>query len=166
MSETVNQESNAAENADQAKSTPEGKTFTQTEVNAILKERLERERSKYGDIKTLQEKAAKFDEMEAANKTELEKVTEQKATLEKELADIKKEAELSKIREKVAGQYNIPPSLLTADSEEALTDQAKALIEWARPSAYPNVKDGGEVQGSLKRTAKEAFKEWAQSALN
>lgn len=166
MNETVNQETNAAENTDQAKSTGPDKSFTQAEVNAIVKERLDRERAKYGDIKALQDKAAKYDELEAANKTELEKVTEQKERLEKELSDIKKAAEVQKIREKVAGEYNIPVNLLTAESEEALTQQAQALKEWANPSAYPNVRDGGEVRGSSSRTAKDAFKEWAEMALN
>lgn len=166
MNETVNQDTNAAENTDQAKSTDPDKSFTQAEVNAIVKERLDRERAKYGDIKALQDKAAKYDELEAANKTELEKVTEQKERLEKELSDIKKAAEVQKIREKVAGEYNIPVNLLTAESEEALTQQAQALKEWANPSAYPNVRDGGEVRGSSSRTAKDAFKEWAEMALN
>lgn len=163
MNETVTQETNAAENAEPV---AEERTFTQAELNSIVKERLERERAKYGDIKQLQEKAAKFDELEEASKTELEKAREKSAALEKELSEIKKAEELRTIREKVAGEYNIPASLLTAEDEEALTEQAKALLTWAKPSEYPRVRDAGEVQGSLKRTAKDAFNEWAQMALN
>ena len=62
MDETVKQE-----NAAQAPETPD-KTLTQSEVNNLIKERLERERTKYKDFEDLKAKAAKFDEMEKASK--------------------------------------------------------------------------------------------------
>ena len=59
MEETVKQE--------------ESKTFTQDELNAIVSDRLKREREKYADYESLKEKATKLDEIEEASKTELQK---------------------------------------------------------------------------------------------
>ena len=70
MAETVNQETNgtAAETQEN-----EQRTFTQAEMNAIIQDRLTRERGKYADYETLKAKAAKFDAAEEAGKTELQK---------------------------------------------------------------------------------------------
>ena len=67
MAETVNQETNgtAAETQEN-----EQRTFTQAEMNAIIQDRLTRERGKYADYETLKAKAAKFDAAEEAGKTE------------------------------------------------------------------------------------------------
>lgn len=52
---------------------PAEKALTQAEVDRIVKERVERERAKYGDYSDLKTKAAKLDEIEAANASDLEK---------------------------------------------------------------------------------------------
>ena len=64
MAETVKQETNPAE--------PE-KIFTQAELNAIVADRLSRERGKYADYEALKTKAAQFDAAQEAGKTELQK---------------------------------------------------------------------------------------------
>ena len=55
MAETVNQETNgtAAETQEN-----EQRTFTQAEMNAIIQDRLTRERGKYADYEALKAKAA------------------------------------------------------------------------------------------------------------
>ena len=69
MSEkTVNQEANNPTGG----TSPE-KTFTQSQLDAIVADRLKREREKYPDYDDLKAKAARLDELEAANKSELEK---------------------------------------------------------------------------------------------
>ena len=45
------------------------RTFTQSELNAIIGDRLAQERKKYADYDELKGKAAKFDEAEEASKT-------------------------------------------------------------------------------------------------
>ena len=45
-------------------------TFTQDEMNAIIADRLSREKSKYADYDELKKKALAFDEAEEASKTE------------------------------------------------------------------------------------------------
>ena len=155
MEETVNQEI-----------ATETKTFTQDELNAILGERLAREREKFADYDSLKEKAAKFDEAEEASKSELQKATERAEKLESELNSYKKAEELRTIREKVANETGVPASLLTAETEEACTEQAKGILAFKGETNYPTLPDGGEVQGAPKGTTKQQFAEWANKAFN
>lgn len=156
--ETVNQGNT------QATENPE-KTFTQAEVDAIVGDRLKRDRQKYADYDALKEKADKFDQMEEASKSELQKAVEQAAALQNELDSIKAENMVRDIREKVANETGVPASLLTATTEDECTDQAKAILAYANPSGYPNVRDGGEVTNTGKMTTKQQFAEWASKAF-
>lgn len=52
------------------------RTFTQADLERIVGERLARERGKYGDYDDLKQKAAKFDELEAQSKSELDRARE------------------------------------------------------------------------------------------
>ena len=63
MSETVQQEQTII-----TEELPE-RTFTQAEMDAIIGDRLNRERKKYADYEDIKAKAAKFDELENASKT-------------------------------------------------------------------------------------------------
>ena len=154
MSETVNQEqATKIENAE--------KTLTQSELNTIISDRLKRESEKYADYETLKEKASRFDEIEEASKTELQKANERAAKLETELSQLRKNEEIRTIREKVATEHGIPASLLSGDSEETCTEQAKALLEFKSAATYPTVKDGGEIQNNLKRSTRDEFADWA-----
>lgn len=139
MNETVNQEQVTTEQ-------PEGKTFTQEELNNIVEERLNRERKKYEGFEDYKAKAEQLDQIEEANKTELQKATERAEKLEAELTSLKNAESLRKIREKVATETGVPVGLLTAETEEACTEQANAILAFAQPkTSYPSLKDGGEV---------------------
>lgn len=68
---------------------PEGnRTFTQEELDAIVKDRLKREQEKYADYASLKEAAQKYAEYQEAQKTELQKAQEaaQRAQAEKDTA--------------------------------------------------------------------------------
>lgn len=160
MNETVNQETATVEEP------VEEKRFTQAEMDKVIADRLARERQKYEGYSELKEKAAKFDELEAASKTELQKATERAEKLEKELNSLKKAEEVRAIRAKVAKEENIPEHLLTGDTEEACIEQAKAINAYANPNGYPVLKDGGEVQNVVKGSTQQQFAEWAKQALN
>lgn len=162
MSETVNQESATIENEVPA----EERRFTQAELDKVVAERLARERQKYEGFSELKEKAAKFDELEAASKTELQKATERAERLEKELTSLKKTEEVRNIRAKVAREQDIPESLLTGETEEACIEQAKAINAYANPNAYPVLNDGGEVQNVIKGGTKQQFADWMNKAFN
>lgn len=161
MSETVNQEV-VTENAQ------EPKTFTQAELDMIVTDRLARERKKYEgiDLKELQRKASEFDKLEEANQTELDKAQKKIGSLQAELDSIKKAEEVKVMREKVAKETGVPANLLTAEDEDACMEQAKAIKAFAVPEGYPIVKDGGEVQITTKRTARDDFASWANAMNN
>lgn len=159
--ETVNQVQ-----TENANVTEEAKTFTQAEVDRIIEGRLQRERAKYGDMADydqLKEKAGKYDELQEASKTELQKATDRAAALEKELEGMKHAESVRGIRAKVAAEKGIPESLLTGETEEACAEQADAIIKFANPSGYPNVRDGGEVQATGEKSTSELFGDWFKS---
>lgn len=118
MNETVNQEMNGTAPAQQ-----ENRTFSQDEVNAIVADRLTRERAKYADYEDLKGKAAKAD------------------TLQQQLDSLTADSARNAMKQKVSGKTGVPVDLLTGETEEACTAQAQAIRAYANP--YPNVKDGG-----------------------
>ena len=155
MQETVNQEKATVNPA------PDQRTFTQDELNAIVNDRLGREKAKYSDYADLKAKAEKFDKLEEASKSELQKATEKATALQSELDALKKQSELRDIREKVAKKTGVTASLLTGDSEEACEAQAKAILEFAgAQKGYPAVKDGGEAGGNINGSTRQQFAEW------
>ena len=152
--ETVNQDVTINE-------IPEGeKTFTQAELDAIVSERLSREKKKYEGFEELKEKAKKFDEIEEANKSELEKATERAKALEEELNGMKKAESLRTMRESVAKELNVPVSLLHGEDEESCKAEAKAILDFAKVNGYPVVRDGGEVTNTTKPSTRQQFADW------
>lgn len=155
MNETVNQETTntAAE--------PE-RTFTQAEVDAIIGDRLKREREKYADFDTLKDKAAKYDAAVESEKTELQKATELAESYKAQLDALKKAETVRQIRDKVATEKGIPVNLLTGETEDACTAQADALLAWHTPEVkpYPTVKDAGEVRNTSGGDNRSQFESW------
>lgn len=146
--------------------TTQDKTFTQDEVNKIVENRLQREREKYADYSVLKEKSEKFDAMEEANKSELQKALDKATSLETELTTIKKANEVREIRERVAKETGIPATLLKGATEEECKEEAQAIADFAKPGSYPSVKDGGEVSNGSKNSTREQFAQWASEAFN
>ena len=155
--------------------TQETKTFTQEEVNSIVQERLFKERKKYEGFDEIKAKADKFDEMEEASKTELQRANDRVKTLETELNALKAENEVKAITppqyhrllegEKVSQATSIPTNLLTGATEEECLAQAQAIRAFANPS-YPEVKDAGEVVNIGKPTTRDQFNQWAAEAFS
>jgi hypothetical protein len=141
------------------------KTFTQAEMNKIVQERLAKERAKYEGFDDLKEKAMKFDELQEANKSELEKAQAKVKALEEQIATAKREKEISDIRTKVANEKGLPVELLNGDTEEACEAQADAILNFAQLNGYPSVKDGGEPARTSKLSPEEQFKRWAKENL-
>lgn len=119
MNETENMNINGT-----APSRQEERTFTQAELNAIVADRLTRERAKYADYDKLKDKAGKADALQ-----------QQLDTLE---ADTARRA----MKKKVADATGVPEALLTGDTEESCTEQAHEIMQFAAPS-YPAIPDGG-----------------------
>jgi predicted nucleic acid-binding Zn-ribbon protein len=156
------------QNIQEGAQTTDTKTFTQAELDAVFKDRLKREREKYSDYEDLKAKAAKFDEAEEANKTELQKVTERAKALEDELNGLKEAEKLRTMRAEVAKETGIPANLLTGSTEDECKAQAEAIKAFAQPQGYPKVRDssGLSVQTSSVAngaTTKAQFKDWFES---
>lgn len=162
--ETVNtQENNTQAQADPAPI--ENKTYTQDEVNNIVKERLGRERAKYEGFEELKEKAARFDELEEEKKTELQKAQEKAEELERKLNDLEKEKTIRAMREKIAQEKGVPVDLLTGETEEACSAQADGILQFANGTGYPAVRDAGEPAKTTKASTRQQFAEWAKKNL-
>ena len=156
---TVDQGNKASEAVEQ--------TFTKADIEAIVSTRLARDRKeRYPEYEALKEKAAKYDEMEEASKSELQKATEKAASLQAQLDTFKRAEELRGMRESIAAELGVPAVLLTAETEEACRTQAEAVLSLTgSQKGYPTVRDGGEVSGHSKGSPKQQFAEWADRAF-
>lgn len=141
------------------------RTFTQSELNTILSDRLKKERSKYADYEALKEKAAKFDAAQESGQSELDKANEKAASLQKQLDALIKANTLREMRQKVSAETGVPVELINGDTEEACTAQAQAILKFSRPNKYPSVPDGGEVQHNLTGSNAQIFGEWINQVM-
>lgn len=139
--------------------TPTEKTFTQADVDRIVTNRVAR----YSDYEELKAKAAKFDEAEEANKSELQKALDKANALQAELDGLKSANAVREIREEVSRETGVPASLLTANTKEDCEAQARAIAEFKGQNAYPAVKDGGDPQLQVKKATRDQFADWLNS---
>ena len=114
----------------------DSKAFTppasQADLDQIINARLARERAKFADYDDLKSKAAKFDEVEEANKTELQKALDKATKAEQEAAALKAEKELTALREQIAKDKEVPVELLRGSSKEEIeahADSLKAFVD-------------------------------------
>lgn len=102
---------------------------TQDDLNKVLNERLQRERAKYADYKDVKSKAARLDELEEANKSELQKFTDRASAAEAE----RDSARIEMLRFKVAAKHGINEDdadlFLTGKDEDTLMKQAARLAD-------------------------------------
>ena len=134
-----------ADNATQGATAEQERVFTQTEMDAIIGERLKRDRAKYADYEELKAKAAKFDEAEEAGKSELQKAVEERDRLKAEVEKFKAEKERAELVAKAAAEHKVDAALLARMSGD-VEENAKFLAEQiAGAPKYGEVHDGGEV---------------------
>ena len=136
------------------------KTFTQDDVNRIVQSRIVEVKNKYADYDDLKAKATKFDEMEEAEKTELQKATEKADALQAQLDQITKSNKVRDLRMKVSKETGVPYDLLSGDDEESCKRQAEAILKFANPNGYPKVKDSGEPSHVSGKKTRDLFKDW------
>ena len=140
--------------ADPSGKATEPKTFTQEQVDKIVQERLKRAKSeKPADYDELKAKAAKLDELEDAQKSELERITEQAAKATEsanewqskfEQLQAQRQHELD-VRQ-AATTYGVDADVLMRMGGD-VEENAKFLQgkEAARPK-FGDMHDGGEQQ--------------------
>lgn len=122
---------------------------SQDELNAMIGARLERERAKFSDYDDIKSKAAKFDELEAANRTELEKWTATASEWEQKAAAANSEL----VRLRVATKYGISEDdldLLGSGSEEELTKRAERIKSLTTPAEQEPQRQELRVPGESK----------------
>lgn len=136
------------------------KTFTQDELNSILAKEKRAMESKYTD---LQKKAADWDKLQEANKTELQKAIDRAAAAERERDAIKLERDLEKWRAKYGRKAGIPEAdwdRLRGMTEDEIAEDAK---EWAKSRGL-NKAGGPTPPGGSASTGNEFNQKVLQAA--
>ena len=136
------------------------RTFTQAEMNAIIADRLSRERAKYADYDALKEKADQFDAAQEAGKTELQKANERAAALQTQVDALTRANEVREVRGKVSAATGVPAELLSGETEEACKAQVQAILKFAKSNGYPSVKDGGDPHKTPTGSTRDQFAAW------
>lgn len=125
------------------------RTFTQDELNAIVQERLKKERAKYEGYEEYKSRAEQADGL-----------AEQMATVQAERDALAAEKAHRDLVAKVASETGLPVevvSLLSATEEAALAEQA-ALLK-AQVPAHPARTDDGGGKAAAPRTSAQRFAE-------
>jgi chromosome segregation ATPase len=112
-------------------------------------------------LKDAQEKLAGAEKNSAA----LQEAIDRANGLQSELDSMKAAEAVRITREEVARTVGVPAHLLTADTKEACEAQAKSIMEFAKPSKYPSVPDGGEPLGTPKKETRDQFAEHFNQVL-
>lgn len=104
--------------------------FTQAQVDHFIKERLNRQRAQFADYDDIKAKAERLDEIEAANKTELEKAQLRADTAERDREELLARTRDAVLRAAVVAEA-AKPDRRVADAElvlAALTGPDKDLL--------------------------------------
>lgn len=102
---------------------------SQDDLNKIIEERLKRERAKFADYDELKTKAATFDQLQDAKKTDEQKLLDRISGLESKLSETEATAAKARIQAKYKISDEDAELFLTHTDPEKLEAQAKALAE-------------------------------------
>jgi hypothetical protein len=123
---------------------PQGKTFTQDDVNRVVSERLQREREKYSDYDALKGKALELDELKAENQSELEKLTGKVGSLGDENKGLKDEnlrLRVALSKGLVGEKADLADRLRGKTQEELEADADKLLSHFSPPEKEEDKKE-------------------------
>ena len=130
---------------------PAERTFTQAEMDAIIGDRLKRERAKYADYEDVKAKAQQFDAAQEAAKTDLEKAVEERDRLKEQLKEQQEQLEQWKAERdraeqvaKAAAEHGVDPALLARMAGDVDENAAFLKQQLAAQPRYPNLTDKGE----------------------
>lgn len=133
-------------NATQGAPAEPERTFTQAELDAIVGDRLKRERAKYADYDELKTKATAYDEAAEASKTELQKAVERAERAEKTLSEMEARNRIASLRAEVAKAKGVDAELLRGETREEMESHADAIRAYAKGvSKFDSVPDFGET---------------------
>lgn len=123
-------------------------TFTQEQLDQIVKDRLTREKSKYADYDQLKASAAKLAELENANKSEAQKLADRLAALEKAIGE--KDAAIAERDKALAAATraakvaSVASGLGALDAYDANIIQVTSAIDPSDPKADDQIKQALE----------------------
>lgn len=142
----------------------EPRTFSQAELDKIVQDRLAREAKKYDGFDDLKTKAAEFDKLQEAQKTELQKATDRATELEKKANAAEARAKDTALRAAIIGEAAkqgadpdvaaalVTPQITFNDSgdPEGVAEAITALLE-----AKPFLKADGGSRGNADQGARD-----------
>lgn len=100
---------------------------SQADLDKIIGERLARERAKYGDYDELKAKAAEFDAVQEAQKSEAQKLAEENAALKAKVEAYDAEKQIEAWKTEVEAATNVPARALAGSTLEAIQAHAETL---------------------------------------
>ncbi|WP_198546706.1 Clp protease ClpB [Alteribacter populi] len=147
--ESVNETQTVEEPETKPEEQAEAKTFTQDEVNALIADRLSREKKKYSDYESVKEKAERFEkeaeERRLAEMSEKERAEELAKKYETEKAEIAQQLEEFKSqvqREKVTNEFikkAQAANIAYVDDALALADLSAVTVEDGKVNGVDDV---------------------------
>lgn len=123
---------------------PAERTFTQAEMDAIIGDRLKRERAKYADYEDVKAKAAQFDAVQEAAKTDLEKAVEERDRLKEQLEQWKAERDRAEQVAKAAAEHGVDAAVLARMAGDVDENAQFLKQQMAAQPRYPTLNDQGD----------------------
>jgi uncharacterized protein YdiU (UPF0061 family) len=120
------------------------RTFTQAELDAIVGDRLKRERAKYADYEDVKAKAQQFDAAQEAAKSDLEKAVEERDRLKEQLEQWKAERDRAEQVAKAAAEHGVDPALLARMAGDVEENAQFLRQQLAAQPRYPTLNDQGD----------------------
>lgn len=120
------------------------RTFTQAEMDAIIGDRLKRERAKYADYEEVKAKAQQFDAAQEAAKTDLEKVVEERDRLKAQVEQWNAERDRAEQVAKAAAEHGVDPALLARMAGDVDENAQFLKQQLSATPRYPTLNDTGE----------------------
>jgi|SRR6478752_7301931 len=131
---------------------------SQEELNRIIADRVARERAKFKDYGDLKSKASKLDEIEQAQKTELQRIQERSEAAERRAAELERDL----VRSQIAIAKKLPAELAsrlrgdTPDELEADADKLLALVK-ASTTLKPDLTQGSHGGSAVTADPAQQF---------
>ena len=138
--------------------TPEEKTFTQADIDRLVKERLDRERKKYADYDDLKKAREELEKIRQGEMSEVEKLKAEHEKILAEKTELEARAlalETGRLKEKLLSAAGLPLEL--ADRlKGANEDEIKADLEEVKKLFKPTSIGGPSNPGTQKEESDEA----------
>jgi hypothetical protein len=100
---------------------------TQEELNKLIGERIGKVKAQFGDYEDLKTKAAEFDKIAEAQKTELQKAQERAEAAEKRAVEFEQTA----LKTRIASEMGVIPEVIQGSDEETMRASAQRVLDWA-----------------------------------